>query len=126
LIQSSNLQPVSVRFSINAEEAPINSGGQRSSEHKFIYGVAYDERRQRVLYSGLEGKISFFEALKNHAGTLLEVPGRAPLIQLALTPDRSALVATALQFFVKSKKQKPHCFQYWNYPALCKAAGLEY
>lgn len=118
--------PVPVRVAAEAEPVFVEHGGQRVLEQRYVYGIVYDAVRQRVLFCGLEGKISFLGLSDGRAGKLLTVPGGLSLIPLALVPDRSALVATARRFEFESNKRLPFRFQIWSYPALCRAAGLEH
>ena len=126
VLRCPNMTPVSVRLSADAQLAHHNGRGGIALEHRLVYGVVYDALRGRVLFSGLEGKICFLELNDGRTGDLLTVPARASLIQLALTPDRLALVATAHQFDFESNRPIPSHFQVWSYPALCRTAGLEY
>ncbi len=126
VLRSQTENPVPVRFSADAEPAQFLDRGHNAIQHRLVYGVVYDALRRRVLYSGLEGKICFLNLDDGHSGTLLMVPARMPLIQLALTHDRSALVATAHPLDFESRRSTPSHFQIWSYPALCRTAGLEY
>jgi hypothetical protein len=121
-----NMAPVPVRLSADAQPAHHKGRGGTALEHTLVYGVVYDVLRERVLFSGLEGKICFLELNDGGTGDLLSVPARASLIQLALTPDRLALVATAHQFDSESNRAVPTHFQVWSYPALCRINGLDY
>ncbi len=121
-----NMTPVPVRLSADSQPAHHKGRGGTALEHKLVYGVVHDALRQRVLFAGLEGKIFFLELKGGRTGDLLAVPARASLIQLALTPDRLALVATAHQFDFESSRAIPSHFQAWNYPALCRTNGLDY
>jgi hypothetical protein len=126
VLQCGDMQPVRVRLAVDAESVSHDVPGGGVTKHNFVYGVVFDALRQRVLFSGLEGKISFLELNDGRTGDLLAVPGREPLIQLGLTPDRTAIVATAHRMaFGSSKQLAPH-FQIWNYRALCEAAKLDY
>jgi hypothetical protein len=120
------MQPVPVHISVDAESVVLGRADGFSTEHKFVYGIAFDALRQRVLFSGLEGKVTFLELNNRRSGTLLVSPDKAPLIQLALTPNRAALVATSHRFDIESHKQTASRFQIWNYGALCRAVGLEH
>jgi hypothetical protein len=126
VLRCQELKPVPVQLSADAESVIADQGGGAVVERKSVYGLAFDALRRRVLYSGLEGKVSFLELNGHRAGNLLVLPGRVPLLQLALTPDRSALVATGCRIDVSSDKESPPHFQIWNYPALCRAVGLEH
>jgi hypothetical protein len=126
VLRCPDMGPVPVRLSADAESALVDLGDRASVEQKSVCGIAYDALRQRVLFSGVEGKVSFLGLNDARAGNLLVVPGRVPLFHLALTSDRSALVATARRFDFGSNKEMPSHFQVWNYPALCRAVGLEH
>lgn len=107
---------------IGAEPLTRDDGMPRN---QLIYAVPWDAKRDRVLFSGLEGKIRFCNVRECRAGDLLSPPFRWPLWHLEITPDRSTLVATAVHLAVRGPKEPPK-FQLWSYPALCQAAGLEY
>ena len=92
---------------------------------QLVYAVPLDAKKERVLFSGLEGKIRYWNLQEGKMGDLLVPPFRWPLWRLELTPDRSTLVATAVHFQIKGKTEPPK-FQLWNYPALCRAANLEF
>lgn len=86
------------------------------------YAVPFDAVQQRVLFAGLEGKVRYFDLATGRTGDLLVPPLRRPFWHLELTPDRSALVGTAVH--LTRQKKDPPKFQIWSYPALCQAAGL--
>jgi hypothetical protein len=89
-----------------------------------IYSIAFDAPQQRVLFSGLEGKVRFMELNSGNVGDLLIPPDPVPLIEIALLPDRSALVCSAQHMDFKARKHRPMRLQVWSYPALCRAAGI--
>ncbi len=93
--------------------------------NQLIYAVPLDAKKERILFSGLEGKIRFWNLKEGKAGDLLAPPARHPFWRLELTPDRSTLVGTTVHLQTKGPKDPPK-FQMWSYPALCQAAGLEY
>jgi len=126
VLRCPNMQAVPVQLSVDAEGVSLDEERDASAEHKLVYAISFDVIRQRVLFSGLEGKISFLNLKDGRAGTLLAVPGRVPLFQLALMPDRSAIAASGHRLDYRSNKRQPPHFQIWNYPALCRAAGLEH
>jgi hypothetical protein len=126
VLRCPEMHAVPVRLAADAERVSHVLDGVIRTEHTWTYGLTFDSLRQRVLFAGLEGKISFFHLNDGRKGDLLVVPGRVPLLQLALMPDRSALVATAHRREFRSNKESPPHFQIWNYPALCQAANLQY
>ena len=124
VLRCSEMQPVPVQSFVEAEPATSEERTGAAIAGKLVYSVVFDSEQKRVLFSGLEGKITFLELSDGHNGTLLAGPGRVPLTQLGLSPDRSALVATGHRRVARSNKSESPCFQIWNYPALCRAAGL--
>ncbi|HEV2438085.1 MAG TPA: hypothetical protein VG077_18985, partial [Verrucomicrobiae bacterium] len=94
-------------------------------DHQLIYAVPLDAKKERILFTGLEGKIRFYNVRERRVGDLLVPPFRWPLWRLELTPSRTTLVATAFLPKVGGKPEPPK-FQLWNYPALCQAAGIEH
>jgi hypothetical protein len=123
VLHSKQLAPIDPQVSVEAERSSRQTD-EDPIERRLVYGIVFDSVQQRVLFSGLEGKISFYDLLTRRSGTLLNVPGGAALIELALTSDRSGLVATARNFDFKNRKEKPFHFQIWNYRALCQHAPL--
>lgn len=93
--------------------------------NQLIYAVPLDVKKERILFSGLEGKIRFANLKERRVGDLLIPPFRWPFSHLELTPDRSTLVATAVHLQIGGKRE-PTKFQLWNYSALCLAANIEY
>lgn len=126
VLECPEMCPVPVDLSVEAESVTLDIGGRSTTAQKMVYGIVFDATRRRVLFCGLEGKITFVELDGGRTGTLLENPGKFSLVQLALTPDRSALVSTACRPRVSPNKQEAPLFQIWSYPALCRKAGLNY
>jgi len=91
-----------------------------------IRAVPIDSVARRILFAGLEAKIRFANISDNRTGDLLVPPAQTAFFKLELSPDRSALVGTA--FGATSERNKPAQprFQIWNYPALCRAAELDW
>jgi hypothetical protein len=126
VVRCAEMQPVPVKLFVEAEPVTSERGDGAAPAHRLVYAIVFDAQQKRVLFAGLEGKISFVELNDARSGNLLVVPGRLPLIHLALTSDRSALVATGDRRVARSKKPEPPCFQIWSYPALCRMAGVPY
>jgi WD40 repeat protein len=116
------MSPLTPKMFVEAEEA--ESGDKDSPSGKLIYSVIYDSVCRRVLFAGLEGKVRFLELAEGLTGDLLVPPIRLPFWQLELTPDRTALVGTAIK--ITTRKPEPQKFQIWNYPALCRSAGIPF
>lgn len=92
-------------------------------DNQLIYAVPADSVGKRLLFAGLEGKIRYASTADGRMGDLLVPPIRQPFWQLELTPDRTALVGTAIPKR-EGNKPAPQSFQIWNYKALCESAGL--
>jgi hypothetical protein len=105
-------------------EVPESEDEETAPGSKIIYSVIYDSIRHRVLFAGLEGKVRFLELAEGLTGDFLVPPIRLPFWRLELTPDRTGLVGTAMT--ISNRKPEPQKFQIWNYPALCKVAGIPF
>jgi hypothetical protein len=92
---------------------------------KLIYAVPVDSIGKRALFAGVEGKIKFVNFQDGRIGDLLAPLERRPFWRLELTPDRKALVGTAVHLTIRGKKD-PSKFQIWNYPMLCQKSGLDF
>ena len=124
VLRCPGMEPVPVQLFVEAEPVASEEGRGAALAHSLVYSIVFDAEQNRVLFSGLEGKITYLELDDARRGTLLEVPGRVPLTQLGLSSDRSALVATGHRRVARSNKSESPCFQIWNYALLCQAAGL--
>ncbi|MBE0539991.1 MAG: hypothetical protein IH623_01205 [Verrucomicrobia bacterium] len=123
ILDSPDMSPLVPRIFVEAEE-PESEDKESVTGHKLIYSVIHDSTRHRVLFAGLEGKVRFLELAEGLIGDLLVPPIRLPFWRLELTRDRTALVGTATKIHIR--KPEPQRFQIWNYPALCKAAGIPF
>lgn len=88
-----------------------------------IHCVGFDSVRERVLFSGEEGKIKYLELGTGRTGELLGGPERTPITRFALSGDRKIIAMTRVQGGHGNDRRAR--FQIWSYPALCEAAGLE-
>ena len=123
VLDCSDQSPIIPKTFVEAEAAETDDGLSEAF-HKLIYSVVHDADRNRVLFAGLEGKVRFLELAEGLTGDLLVPPFRMPFWRLDLTPDRTSLVGTATK--VGTGKPEPQRFQIWNYPALCKLAGIPF
>ena len=119
----SGLVPIAPLGFVKAEPLTPKDGIGQS---QLVYAVVVDSKARRILFAGLEGKVRFINFSDGSVGDLLDPGIRRPFSKLELTPDRSSLVGTAHPKRESSRKIEPASFQIWNYPALCKAAGLEW
>jgi hypothetical protein len=123
VLASDRMRPAPVKFSADAEGATIELRGM-SMQQKSVMGIAYDPLCQRVLFCGMEGKISFLELQNGKRGDLVALPEPMPLFHMALTRDRTAIVVTGQRLGATSNRDTPCHFQIWSYANLCERAGL--
>jgi WD40 repeat protein len=91
------------------------------------YSVRFDPERNLVLSGCLAGTVQYLSLATGHSGTLLEVPGEMAIGRLELTTDGKALCcdcAVRPRRKDRLNDERSPCLQIWNYPVLCKAAGL--
>ena len=123
VLASADMTPIMPLLYTEGENS-FDYDGKSFPAPRLIYSVIYDAPRNRVLFSGLEGKVRFLDLAKGIAGDLLVPPLLRPFWRLELTSDRQALVGTATHP-VTGKKDASK-FQIWSYPALCKLAGIPF
>jgi hypothetical protein len=121
ILATADMAPIEPLVFIRAEKL---DGEDEISNLQLIHAVPVDPVGRRVLYAGLEGKVRFLNIADGRVGDLLTPPIRSPFGQLELTPDRTALVGTAMPTRDGRSKPEPPSFQIWNYKALCDAADL--
>jgi hypothetical protein len=125
VLASDRMHPAPVKFLADVETATIELRGV-SLQQKSVMGIAYDAPRQRVLFCGMEGKISFVELENGKRGDLVAVPEPMPLFHMVLTRDRTAIAVTGQRLGATSNRDTPGHFQIWSYSKLCQRAGLEW
>ncbi len=90
------------------------------------YSVRFDPERNLLLSGCLAGVIQYLNTRNGQSGTLFKPPDEVSIFRLELTSDRQALCChCASRPRVENLNNKFNCVQVWNYPALCKAAGLD-
>jgi hypothetical protein len=89
-----------------------------------IHCVGFDSLRQRVLFSGEEGKLKYVELGTGRTGELLGGQERTPITRFALSDDRGIIALTRVEGGHGNDRRAR--FQIWSYPALCAAVGLEF
>jgi hypothetical protein len=125
VMEGADMSSIEPKFSVEPELAQ-NETRYGTVDRRLVYSVLYDTARKRILYAGLEGKISFYDLDDGKSGTLLASPGGAAMIKLSLANDRTVLIATAHRFDFEDRTQRPQRFQIWNYRTLCERAGVAY
>lgn len=90
------------------------------------YSVCFDPDRNILVSSCLAGIIQYLNVTNGQFGTLLKPPGEVSIWRLELTHDKQALCChSGSRPSIKNQNKRESCVQVWNYPALCKAAGLD-
>lgn len=123
VLDSPDMSPLKPNTFVETEEPDSDEKGSASGV-RLVYSVIYDSVRHRVLFAGLEGKVRFLELADGRTGDLLVPPMRLPFWRLELAPDRTSLVGTATK--IAARKPETQRFQIWNYPALCRTAGIPF
>jgi hypothetical protein len=90
----------------------------------FVYDVELDEKSNRLLFSGIEGTIRFFNLNDASTGILLRPPGNNYIWRLLLSPDREHICCVCTPS-VEDRNKKPNRIQVWNYRILRTAVGLD-
>lgn len=121
-LATSNQQSLEPTAFVPAETILRDDG---TPDLQLIRAVPIDSVARRILFAGLEAKIRFANISDNRTGDLLVPPAPTSFFKLELSPDRSALVGTAIELPRERSKPALPRFQVWNYPALCRAAGLD-
>ena len=93
-----------------------------------VYALCFDALNQRLLFAGMDGAVYFLDLPDGTPGILLEPPDPLPILALDLTENYGALVVRCRQrFFERDPRlQGMPRLEVWNYPALCRRAGLAY
>lgn len=88
------------------------------------YCVQFDPDRNVLLSSCLAGVVQYLKLANGEAGTLFKPPGEMTIWRLELTSDRQGLCCHCGIRPRVDLNNRFICVQVWNYPALCRAAGL--
>ena len=82
-----------------------------------------DWTARRLLYGGMEGKISFFDLESSGHGTLVAIPGGPQIMDLGLSENRRSLLCLCRHHPLSRKMHKPLALQIWDYRALWQVAA---
>ena len=108
-------------FSVDAprdDESDLNS-------RPLAYCLRFDEERNLLLSSCLAGVVQYLDFANGKSAVLLKPPGEMAIWRLELTSDKQALCCHCLtRPSAEDRNKRFNCVQVWNYPALCKAAGI--
>ena len=120
---SANEDAPAPKLSVDAPKDDENDPNSRP----LAYCVRFDPERNLLLSSCLAGVIQYLNIKNGQSGTLLKLLGEEMVWRIELTSDRKALCCQcATRPNARENKNKSsNNLQIWNYPALCKAAGLD-
>ena len=104
-------------------ESPLKPAEQRDYIN-FIYDVAFDEKRNRLLFCGIEGTVRFFNLNDSSTGILLKPPGKDYIWRLQLSADREFICCFCTPPS-DDRNNKPNRIRVWNYRLLRTATGLD-
>lgn len=89
------------------------------------YCVRFDQERNLLLSSCLAGVVQYLNFANGKSGVLLKPPGDMGIWRLELTADKQALCChCSTRPRAEDRNKRFTCVQVWNYPALCKVAGI--
>jgi hypothetical protein len=106
----------------NADPTPVffvaTNPAERHMLEGNIYGLAHDDRANRLLYGGGKGLVHFLDLASGVTGVLLDPPGRPPIHALGLSRDRSALCCQCPGKEWQDSGNRVNVLQVWNYREL--------
>jgi hypothetical protein len=112
-------------FFVNAPKVDENDLNAKP----YAYSVRFDSKRKLLLSGCLAGMVQYLSPATGRSGTLLKVPGEVAITRLELTADGRALCCHCVSGLGRHRSrgnnERSDYLQIWNYPALCKAAGLD-
>lgn len=118
---SANGDAPSPVFSVDAPKDDENDPNSRP----LAYCVRFDLERNILLSSSLAGVVQYLNFANGESGVLLKPPGEMGIWRLELTSDKHALCChCSTRPGAEDQNKRFTCLQVWNYPALCKAAGI--
>jgi WD40 repeat protein len=88
-----------------------------------VLSIVYDADREWLVFGSQDGRVHFLELQSGISGVLLEPPGAWPILQIAISNDRSVLGLTYKPEPLSTSINRPGpVLQFWNYPAACDKA----
>lgn len=97
---------------------------ERRDYINYVYDVVFDEKRNRLLFCGIEGTVRFFNLNDSSTGILLKPPGKDYIWRLQLSADREFICCYCTPPS-DDRNKKPNCIRVWNYRLLRAATGLD-
>jgi WD40 repeat protein len=83
-----------------------------------------DEQQNQIVFCGSFGKICYLNLHSGQSGVLLDPPEKIWIRAMSVSSDGTALCCTC-EPNLEERNREISKFQFWNYPALCKQAGLD-
>lgn len=111
VLASSNSLPAPIAFS---ESEVVKNMALRMG---MTYDIAFDWKRNALLFCGLEGKVKSLDLETGDSKILIELPGKPAVVKLSLSYDLTAL-ATHSKYNCEKHNQEPSVVEIWNYLAL--------
>jgi WD40 repeat protein len=119
---SANEDAPAPEFSVDAPKDDEND----PNSHPLAYSVRFDSERNLLLSSCLAGVIQYLNVNTGQSGVLLKPPDEMGIWRLEFTCDKRALCChCTTRPRGDNLNKRSNWLQIWNYPALCKAAGLD-
>jgi WD40 repeat protein len=115
LSSTSDVFPPALRVDSPPLDEPMSSN--------FTYCVRLDPQRNVLISSCLSGDIQFLDLQNGRSGVLFKLPGGVMARQFEITKDLQAL-CLGCSDRPSRRSDRNHHLEVWNYPALCKSAGL--
>ncbi len=109
-------------YSVDAPKDDENDPNSRP----LAYCVRFDPERDLLLSSCLAGVVQYLNVNNGQSGTLLKPPDEVCVWHFELTSDRQALCChCSSRPKIRNQNKRVNYLQIWNYPAVCKSAGLD-
>jgi WD40 repeat protein len=109
---------------LSAEAEPVFLEGQ-PHKSRYTYALAYDDADKRLLFGGIDGKVSSLDLQAGQVDVLLDMTTRNTVMHLCLSSDRAALCSVAMPPPTARRKTKERRarVQIWDYRKLTEAFG---
>ncbi|MFO0966772.1 MAG: hypothetical protein U0793_14460 [Gemmataceae bacterium] len=100
----------------------VDTPGPQSTPSGYIYGLAVDEQRHRVLFGGLAGRIEALDLGSGRHTVLRQLTGKSSINGMALARDGAALACSVTpDMFDQSRRRKPMELHIWDVGKLTAA-----
>jgi hypothetical protein len=109
---------------LSAEAEPVFLEGE-SHKSRYTYALARDDAGRKLLFGGMEGKVSCLDLQTGQASVLVDLTARNTVMHLYLSSDRAALCSVTMPPPSRGKRlrKRPAHIQIWDYQKLIESAG---